>query len=86
MHENISMEIEPIKCYRLKGIPYIPHYLEINMYVSPGSHPSFINPIGTASIVHEKTLIAAGASVETMILYPRGWVNKQKKSAKTVIS
>lgn len=59
-----QMPVVPTEVYILKGITYVPHYLERNVYMAPGSVRST-----------KASLISQGASVSTLMLWKRGSLN-----------
>lgn len=52
------------QAFRLNGIPFVPHYTNHDIYVSPGDHK-------TRRTLTEKELLELGAVKERMFLWPR---------------
>jgi hypothetical protein len=51
---------QPHACYRLDGLPYVPHYSKPSVFVAPGG-----------KALTEKTLKSKSASPVIMHLWPR---------------
>lgn len=58
-------ELQETITYKLKGITYVPHYRNKNVFVAPGY------PNKNPNTYSEKELSKAGAQQQTRMLWPR---------------